>query len=115
MSHTPGPWNYCGEDDGDFVVFGGKNEGVFICNVGFDRVVPANSITVAFDVDHANALLIAAAPELLEALRRMVDRCTRYLEEVPISESEMFDPNYVGPLTQARAAIAKAEGEVHNG
>lgn len=59
----------------------------------------------------ADAVLITAAPDLYDALKRMVDVCARYLEEHPISESEMHDPNYVSPLKQAKAALAKAEGK----
>ena len=54
--------------------------------------------------------LRAGKTELLAALVRMVGNCERYLEERPTSESDDYNPDYVSPLKQARAAIAKAEG-----
>jgi hypothetical protein len=42
---------------------------------------------------------------LREALGRMVGACQRYLEEAQVSESDMYDPNYVSPLMQAKAAL----------
>ena len=50
------------------------------------------------DIDRANALLIAAAPDLLAALRR----CIAVMEQRCPEAS---------PLPDARAAIAKAEGQ----
>ena len=49
----------------------------------------------------ANARLIAAAPELLDALEALCSRC----------ESELADPADVWEMRSARAAIAKARGE----
>ena len=56
----------------------------------------------------ANARLIAAAPELLEALERMVGVCAGYLENQLPSDVDSYNPDYVSPLSQARAAIKKA-------
>jgi hypothetical protein len=87
------------------------------CNMGsqyYVRVkgnwVPHTNIAVGIDsAEHAH--LIAAAPMLYEALKIMVDHCRRYLEEqVPLSEEDLFDPDYVSPLTLAKRALAKAEG-----
>lgn len=62
----------------------------------------------------ANARLIAAAPELLEALSKMVDRITYYAElksgEIPNIEDWAYTYNS-GDMIAARAAIAKATGE----
>ena len=97
MKHTPGPW------EADFETYPimvrsqsetwplvdelGNEEGragVFIANTGDNK---------------ANARLIAAAPDLLEALKDMLDNhedaCTGYGE---------------GAADKARAAIAKATG-----
>ncbi len=54
--HTPGPWEYYGQD------------GVFYIE---ENGIPENTLTIA-TVEYgneANARLIAAAPELLEMLR----------------------------------------------
>ena len=52
----------------------------------------------------ANARLIAAAPDLLEALSRLVEVC----EKQPRISKAYPEPN--SPLGMARAAIAKATG-----
>lgn len=75
---TPGPW-YVGKTPKGYA---------YVAAVGIGNVVDAGAVT------HANARLIAAAPELLSALQgvlRVADRAT-----------DEFDA--------ARAAIAKATG-----
>ena len=61
----------------------------------------------------ANTRLIAAAPELLEALQRMMFRWEDY---IGLAEKVHETPNYVGQAIEygkiARAAIAKAMGAV---
>lgn len=54
------------------------------------------------DADEANARLIAAAPELLEALRDLCDA-------IP-DETAKADQPLLGWIDQARATIAKVEG-----
>lgn len=56
------------------------------------------------DETRANARLIAAAPELLEALQAMTEIAEMTIGWLPTP------PNADGPLIQARAAIAKATG-----
>ena len=96
MKHTPGPWRLeeWGSDygpTGDFSVYpcGAKNK------------YPIASVQEPFhrSKTKANAMLIAAAPELLEALIEM-------LEYAGIIE-ERFDRL---ATDRARAAIAKATG-----
>jgi len=58
------------------------------------------------ELHQANANLIAAAPELLEALQDAVDNCLWKSDKGPISKEEsqrIYD--------KACAAIAKARGE----
>lgn len=89
-NHTPGPWHVTAMHKGIRPSFHspGENGGVAICEMyssGRDVV--------------ANARLIAAAPDLLEALEGMVsdfDGC--YADGEPA-------------MIKARAAIAKARGE----
>ena len=45
------------------------------------------------------------AEALHKALERMVGVCERYLESQIESESNMYDPKYIGPLEQARKAL----------
>ena len=55
---------------------------------------------------YPNALLIAAAPEILKALKNMV----REWEEIVGTEEENKTP--ADPLEKAKLAIAKAEGRM---
>jgi len=79
MKHTPGPWHYIGEEDGDFCVFAGDD---FIINIGDSPIIEIlnrpNMDLVAFDTTQANARLIAAAPDLLEACKEMVSFMKKY-------------------------------------
>ena len=65
MSHTPGPWTPHGWGDNDYEI--NAAEGT-VCNVpGFD------DDTAESDMAEHNARLIAAAPELLAALKDAYD------------------------------------------
>lgn len=66
--------------------------------------------TVHADIE-ANGHLIAAAPELLEALKAIAGATERFFDEKSLSDDQLFGGNYVCPLEQARKAIAKAEGQ----
>ena len=84
--HTPGPWAY--EN------YGGTLH-VFLDNEGG---TPSICKLVGNDKD-ANARLIAAAPDLLEALQNLLK----------VHEGEGGTQYHAGDI--ARAAIAKAKGE----
>lgn len=89
MTHTPGPWIADGElIKRDCAALGNTN-------VKIAKVSQRNLNT------DGNARLIAAAPELLEALREYVERHEADSETSPIGCPE-YD--------KAIAAIAKAEG-----
>jgi hypothetical protein len=60
VKHTPGPWKV--ESDGMAIALGGE--------VITSRFAPENAYA---DEARANARLIAAAPELLNALRRLIN------------------------------------------
>jgi hypothetical protein len=83
--HTPGPWHTAGE------------QGVQIRSAK-DQI--AKVWTMRGNEWKANARLIAAAPELLEALKEIVDAADG-------AGWEQLDPSF----KKARAAIAKATGE----
>jgi hypothetical protein len=87
-SHTPGPWSQYANGD---QIYGGN--GYFIC-----VVQSANP--------YWDARLIAAAPELLEALRYVV--CQLADGDEPELDG---DGDEIDPFERARAAIAKATGE----
>ena len=91
-NHTPGPWRVK-KRKMDARIFGNVDGGP-IATVHYVIENASNPH------DEANARLIAAAPELLEALELLVAQEDWYREEVP-PES---------PVGKAYAAIAKARG-----
>ena len=92
--HTPGPWQY--------VLQGGTT--LFITEADGSTIicVRVTENTTAHSRLAANARLIAAAPDLLEALRRFADTD---LTNPIVRDTFGFD------VLHARAAIAKAEGK----
>ena len=94
--HTPGPWHVANN------VAARRNRGALetIIEMGpFGAFVVADASTSA----SANARLIAAAPDLLEAAKRMLYHFG-ILEDNP-----GLHPEAVGASKQLRAAITKAE------
>jgi hypothetical protein len=88
MAHTPGPWEVKETPESSFqnwIVLAGRFR---IVNVDGRRDSEAE----------ANAYLIAAAPNLLAALRELADA---------IDENRVT----IGAVNEARALIAKAEGK----
>ncbi|WP_324695428.1 hypothetical protein [Novosphingobium sp. RL4] len=88
--HTPGPW--------ELIHFGGpqighKASGEAVCTMWGDENDPA-------DPFHANAALIAAAPELLTIAERLLDRgyVSKHIDEEHDDHMQLV------------AAIAKARG-----
>jgi hypothetical protein len=91
--HTPGPWIICG-DNKDLI---GADDGkMMIVQLLTYHVVPEWERSKKENL--ANARLIAAAPELLDALRSLVN-CPDYAN------------TRTHEMTAARLAISKAEGE----
>lgn len=91
--HTKGPWTV---DARAMNSCGVTGQTAFVANCS-----PRAGGPMKVDECQANARLIAAAPEMLEALRQITEAFERYLSG---SESRLYE------VTQARAAIAKAEG-----
>lgn len=86
MAHTPGPWKV---SMGSTHV-GGPKSG--ICKF--------ESIHGMYQNHEANARLIAAAPELLEGLKGLLQ----------VIETDQLVPESVSYMQEARKAVAKAEG-----
>jgi len=95
MSHTPGPWHWSdrypmvSSGEKTWSLIGEDGYGILSCDGVENSPQGLN--------DEANARLIAAAPDLLEAIQGIR------------SFVEMFN----GDLTKIDAAIAKATGESH--
>jgi hypothetical protein len=105
--HTPGPWGALPEEcDKPYVRIRGTRLG--------GRYKVANVLTPVYEGVHAreaeetraNASLIAAAPELLEALEKFV----KYNDAEHMNDVSMM-LQYADALECGRAAIAKATGE----
>lgn len=108
MTHTPGPWvvgephptNACA-----YVRAAGAHRGqevatLFYCSEG--GAIGSDGIWPDQPNRDANARLIAAAPDMLEALIMMTDLVDDLLVQA--------GANYADELAAARAAIAKAKG-----
>lgn len=95
INHSPGPWVSVPSDAGyeDFDIKTADDEWF----VATAHAVPGNGDP------KANGDLIAAAPDLLAALKRMVNEATR------ATLTDHFPKTT--PLEDAVAAIARAEGE----
>jgi hypothetical protein len=91
--HTPAPWTLdTPEPDGEIIVM--DEQGVSIATCWKQPLDPSEWV-------EANAQLIAAAPELLDALESTLHCVEYYHEHEGASET----------LTECRRAIAKARGE----
>jgi hypothetical protein len=94
--HTPGPWKV---KAGSNAVLAGRKQ---ICShVNAASVLPVN-IVQDYEIATANARLIAAAPDLLEALKDIVEFWDSIVPTDAVNQMHI----------NARAAIAKATGEL---
>jgi len=96
--HTPGPWDFCLYKSGAFEIEKNPND--------LDRymvLAARNSHTLRAEEMHANARLIAAAPENyacnVELAKIVRELCAAYNHPLPKASLDRSD-----------AAIAKAEG-----
>jgi len=104
MKHTPGPWiaHPCPPDvnKGNFWIAGP------LTLDGYSDIAEINTVTTrGHDETKANAFLMAAAPELLEACKAALN----FLDYIPPSDKKW---SKVEVLDMLDAAIAKAEGRV---
>lgn len=96
--HTPGPWSIGtpnAKEYGEVGVHGPGEYGFIICDLqadGYDE-----------KTQKANASLIAAAPDLLEALEGVTDMAADMIPSMGFAGLALIEA--------ARAAIAKARGE----
>lgn len=88
-NHTPGPWTHCPGQD----TIWAKDGELLVARTEYTRR------EMAVNEDNANARLIAAAPELLEALTELA------------ALADFTRPTERAAWIKARAAIAKATGQ----
>lgn len=98
--YTPAPWTVLPSEDGKYYI---RIRGVKLgCRYKIANVLSSSLIGVLEDEDavtRANARLIAAAPELLEALEELCDA----MHDMGFN----FDPS----LKKAESVVAKVVGE----
>ena len=92
QKHTPGPWRV---GDGSFVIGNHPAPGI----TGSDDVHHYGGHLICESVSQANARLIAAAPELLEAAKQALQ----------VFVDQGWDDD-LSAAKSLKAAIAKAEG-----
>lgn len=101
--HTPGPWKVCGlRADSE-----AWRDGNIISDVTYDTIALCNKTASTVMLDgqlEANARLIAAAPELLEALKALLAYDEQDAGCIPSHA-------HLDAQEDARAAIVKATGE----
>lgn len=97
-NYTPGPWVAELGRDGCFSIEADR----FGITGGLLVLASRNEHPLLADQMHANARLIAAAPELLEALQNLLND-TQHKEHQDCDDGPC-------PVREARAAIAKATG-----
>ncbi len=111
--HTPGPWRL-----GRMPIQGGTAVSINSDDWSqFATVVVRKYAASSNDLEGvANADLIAAAPDLLEALTELADRCGSvrpFHNDVSLETSKdgLSAARFLTAVDKARAAIAKALGE----
>lgn len=99
--HTPGPWWTTDH--------GIRDAGGYIAHTNSVQHYAGQEERYAFEVAQraADKRLIAAAPDLLEALEWCADTLAVFVEDGSAAQDSVVGTN----LTAARAAIAKATGE----
>ncbi len=97
MSHTPGPWT----DISDKPKCKGKWPPMAMVKAGGRSAIDCTDSGDSPSQDRANARLIAAAPDLLAALKLYVEK---FEQDFGVKSAELA-------LPEAIAAIAKAEGK----
>lgn len=108
QGHTPGPWTVYTEPN----CVDGNGEPIIPVHAPSGRhlQVVADTYGSTTETREANARLIATAPEMLEALRKIHDEADHILGTDGDDPLEVARQNAAEIRGLARAAIAKAEG-----
>lgn len=116
---TKGCWDYNKRDYAIVAKIGEKGDPAFLCeltNAGldfyFEKALPANAriadkekaLTRATREMHANGYLMAAAPDMYEALRDIVEQAEKTMLPIPADLADSI-------RVFGRAALEKAEGK----
>lgn len=106
-THTPGPW-HTGSGNGYGNIY--ADEGRMRMETGGTTLYPIGTVYTGWDEaeDQANARLIAAAPELLAALKECLLTVEDYYRTLP-DDGYVQDVLMTSVIEPARAAIRRAE------
>ena len=115
LKHTPAPWQLSTIDGEDCLMVGGGDDGIMIvADIRTDFTMWSNP----HDVVAANARLIAAAPDLLDALSAMVavmhalwDHQEELCKSGDIPRNTMANKPMMNAANMATDALTKAIGE----
>lgn len=102
MKHTPGPWNI---SSANLYAVNARGRGIATAH-GTDDVNYSDFFPPTEEAA-ANARLIAAAPDLLEALQMLSDTAGRVAQGTAVIDERGFN-TLAYPVSVALAAIAKA-------
>jgi len=111
MTHTPGPWIWADLDRG---LYGAGPKNAVLEYYDYEGMHLSGKTE---ETQKANALLIAAAPDLLETLAAALTKLEVLWQELDAehglcrSVSDAKDNEIWPQIVSARAAIAKATGE----
>jgi hypothetical protein len=99
--HSPAPWFWDDKDAMPWTDYDAAESAPFLMNANGCPIMTGSDIRIAYEAD---GRLIAAAPDLLEALKGVItDKAPSYHDCTDNGEAECS-------WCIARAAIAKAEG-----
>lgn len=104
MEHTSGPWEL-GEKTKDWFKIYGKNKSNPLAEI--KPINPKNREKFDFEIEAANAMLIAAAPDLLEALQGLFKNCAMIHNSWGDGNNQKEADE---AIRKAKQAIRKAEG-----
>ena len=109
--HTPGPWKVGSKARMKPYVEGA--DGMFVASCGGNAPGKGNYDTATWRRREANARLIAAAPDLLEALKRLLSRLAEFEADANMDAQTFREwAGHVEPAVRnALAAIAKATSD----
>ena len=101
MQHTPGPWQCSARPSGPWWHIGAGNQSVCTVHACSKKHTPVYAAMFK-----ANADLIAAAPDLLNALRSLLRHAERMQEVMDEECGIRFRDD--GPMSMARDALTRA-------
>ncbi len=115
--HTPGPWEYVPgtQHHGPYITsaFGSTIADCYTMSMPFERSTanggPSKPLPFLHEMAEPNARLIAAAPELMEALEAHDEYMSAHYPEGPACDA--LHPTASANWVRIRAAIAKARGQ----